>query len=266
MTTSAPYRVLSHDHFLRVREGLAAAAAARRLEDVFHRKANDVPPEKAAPPAPRDLQVETPLTYHLTYAGEGRDSARVVTLQRVDPDPNGLKLWCWCHASGSIRQFRADRIREVFCVVTGEVFDDAVAYFTTHPMLTDPEDPEAYALAVCRPEVNILVAVGAADGHFDPDEQDRVLIHVYDRMPDLDLDEDRLRRRIAKLAPDCRAFDTALWRMSRFRHGDPAALLRSIRKLVDADGRLATEELAFVDEISGRLSGLLGKVESPISR
>lgn len=257
MTAVQTYRVLSHDHFIRVREGLAAAAAARRLETVFGRTANKLAGPEPDAEVPTDLIAETPLTYHLTYGdGGGDQSLRVVTLQRIDPDPSGLKLWCWCHAAGAMRQFRADRIREVFCVVTGEVFEDASLYFTQHPMLTAPKDPEAYAMAVCRHEVNILVAVGASDGHFDPDEQDRVVIHVYDRMPDLELDEALLRRRIAKLAPDCRAFDTALWRMSRFRHGDPTALLRSIRKLVDADGQLATEELAFVEEISKRLSGV----------
>lgn len=262
MSTLGSYRTLSHDHFIRVREALAAAAAARRLEAVYGRTANRLCGPEAAPTPPADLLVDTPVTYHLQYGdGQGEHSLRVVTVQRIDPDPSGLKLWCWCHAAGAMRQFRADRIREVFCIVTGEVFDDAVSYFSNHPMLTSPQDPEGYALAVCRHEVNILVAVGAADGCFDPDEQDRVLIHVYDRMPDLDLDEHLLRRRIAKLAPDCRAFDTALWRMSRFRHGDPKALLRSMRKLVDADGQIADEEQAFVHEVTARLAGALAAAD-----
>ncbi len=106
---------------------------------------------------------------------------------------------CWCHAAQDVRTFWAHQIREVFCVVTGEVHEDAVAFFSQHPMLVEPRDPEGYALKVCQHEVNLLTIVGAADGAFDPDEQDRVLMHVFDRMPDLRLDEDVLRHRLALL-------------------------------------------------------------------
>lgn len=198
------------------------------------------------------------LIYHLTYVDSGGDeSVRVVTLRRIDPDRNGLKLLCWCHAAGALRHFRVDRIRQVFCIVTGEVFDGADAYFLAHPMLTAPADPEAYALAVCRHEVSVLTILAAADGSFDPDEQERILVHVYDRCAHLDLDEGLLRRRLAKLVPDVAAFEAAMIRMGRFGAGDAVALRRSMRKLVDADGRIAPEEIAFVSEVEARLAGAI---------
>lgn len=198
------------------------------------------------------------LIYHLTYVDAGGDeSVRIVTLRRVDPDRNGLKLLCWCHAAGALRHFRVDRIRQVFCIVTGEVFDEAERYFLAHPMLTDPADPEAYALSVCRHEVSVLTILAAADGNFDPEEQERILVHVYDRCAHLDLDEGLLRRRLAKLTPDVVAFEAAMIRMGRFGAGDPVALRRSMRKLVDADGRIASEEVDFVAEVEARLAGVI---------
>lgn len=196
------------------------------------------------------------LIYHLTYEdADGDESVRVVTLRRIDPDRNGLKLLCWCHAANSVRQFRVDRVREVFCIVTGEVFDDAQQYFTSHPMLNDPRDPEAYAMSVCKHEVNLLTILAASDGHVDEAEMDRIIMHVWDRSPQLKLNQDILRLRLSKLVPDVAAFDAALLRIGKFKDGDPVALRRSMRNLVDADGHLAPEEIEFVTEIEHRFFG-----------
>lgn len=204
--------------------------------------------------AEADARGDAALVYHLTYIdSEGWESLRVVTLRRIDPTRDGLKLFCWCHAADANRQFRVDRIREVFCIATGEVFSDPLVYFAEHPMLNAPRDPEAYALSVCRHEVNVLTILAAADGLVHEDEQERILVHVYDRMPHLDLDEGLLRRRLSKIVPDVAAFEAAMWRMGRFRDGDAVALLRSMRKLVDADGHIAPEEVSFAEEVAARL-------------
>jgi hypothetical protein len=198
-----------------------------------------------------------PLMYHLSYAdSHGAESRRIVTVQRIDPDRTGLKLICWCHAAGARRCFSLRGITEVFDVVTGEVHEDATAYFSNHPLLIHPKDPVDYALRVCRHEVNVLITVGAADGRFDPDEQDRVLLHVFDRLPDLVMDEDLMRERLCRLAPDVGAFEAAMLQMSRFRRGDPVALLRSLRKLVDADGRITREEAIFAEEVQAQLRAM----------
>lgn len=196
-----------------------------------------------------------PLIYHLTYIDQGGfESRRIVTLQRLDPDRSGLKLICWCHAARARRCFSVAGIVEVFDVVTGEVHDDAKAFFANHPMLIEPNDPVDYALRVCRHEVNVLVTVGAADGRFDPDEQDKVIMHVFDRLPDVAMDEALMRDRLCRLAPDVGAFEAAMLQMSRFRRGDPVALMRSLRKLIDADGRITPEEAIFAEEVQARLS------------
>ncbi len=247
--------ILGPDDFVKSRQVLAGLAAQARvlqrrgLQPVIIADDDDAP---ALPGAGREAP---PISYHLTYVDQkGYESQRVVTLRRIDPARAGLRLVCWCHAAQEARTFWAHQIQEVFCVVTGEVHEDAVAFFSQHPMLVEPRDPEGYALKVCQYEVNLLAIVGSADGVFDPDEQDRVLIHVFDRMPDLRLDEDVLRHRLALLTPDHDAYERSLHQLGRFRAGDPVMLMRSLRKLVDADGKCSREEVLFVSEIQDRLS------------
>lgn len=251
------YKTATAETFAKARQTLAGAAAIRQVRRLRGpsqlARLPDFASEQAPSASPSDSAA---LIYHLTYAdADGQDSTRVVTLRRIDPDRNGLKLLCWCHAANSVRQFRVDRVREVFCIITGEVFDDAQHYFTSHPMLNSPRDPEAYALSVCKHEVNLLTILAASDGHVHEAEMDRIIMHVWDRVPHLNLNQDILRLRLSKLVPDVAAFDAALLRIGKFKDGDPVALKRSMRKLVDADGHLTAEEIEFVTEIQQRLVG-----------
>ena len=74
------------------------------------------------------------------------------------------------------------------------------------------------------------------------------------RLPDLELSEAVLRQRLALLAPEIGAFEAALFSIGRAGAGqDPLRLMRSLRKLIDVDGRIAAEETMFVSEIAARL-------------
>jgi hypothetical protein len=244
--------LLSALDFVKVQAALAAQAAATKaalsglvLVDPAEAVVLGAAPGVDAPP----------LTYHLTYVDAlGHLSQRVITLRRLDPDRNGLKLVCWCHAANAVRCFSLRGIVEVFDIVTGEVHDDAAAFFGAHPLLIDPTDPVDYALRVCKHEVNVLVAVGAADGRFDPDEQDRVLIHVFDRMPELSMSEDLMRDRLCRMTADRAAFEAAMLQLGKFKRGDGVALMRSLRKLVEADGKITREEANFAEEVQRHLT------------
>lgn len=248
-------RSISTQAFVSARQALVGEAGWVRADALIGRaKRPDLVGLKSEVEAPENGGDSLALIYHLTYLDSGGDeSVRVVTLRRIDPDSSGLKLLCWCHSANGLRHFRVDRIRQVFCLVTGEVFDDAQGYFLSHQMILAPSDPEAYALSICRHEVNILTVLAASDGCLHPDEQERILIHVYDRSPHLSLNEALLRRRLAKIVPDVAAFEAAMIRMGRFGAGDPQALVKSMRKLVDADGQIAPEEIEFVTEVQARL-------------
>lgn len=253
------FKSISADTFAKARQTLSGVAAWDRVDSIRGPSAR-----KPVATFASELAAEAPkgdsaaLVYHLTYEdADGYQSVRIVTLRRIDPDRSGLKLLCWCHAADAIRQFRVDRIKEVFCIITGEVFDNAEEYFVSHPMLNEPRDPEAYALSVCRHEVNVLTILAASDGVVDENEQDRIIMHVWDRLPHLQMNEGILRLRLSKLIPDVAAFDAAMLRMGKFRDGDPIALRKSMRKLIDADGHIAPEEIEFASEIEHRLSAVI---------
>lgn len=195
-----------------------------------------------------------PAVFHLTYEDSGGQiSERVVTVRRIERKLSGFYLHGFCHLRRAARCFAVDRVVECFDITTGELFGDPPAFFGSHPLYTDPRQPEQEAIRLCRHELNILTVVGASDGLFDPDEQDVVLRHVYDRSDHLVLDEATVRGSLALMAPDRAAFDGALWQMGRFKAGDAVALRRSLRKLVDSDGVLDPAEVSFVGMIEEQL-------------
>ena len=142
---------------------------------------------------------------------------------------------------------------EVFDASTGEVHADARTFFLSHPLLYQPETHEDRAFHLCADELTILTVVGAADGRFDPDEQDQLLVHVFDRYLDGPLEEDVVRRQLALMTPDEAAFQTSLKRIASGSRGDARMLTRTLRRVIEADGVLDPAELAFVSAIQAEL-------------
>lgn len=245
---------LNLDHFVAVRTALAQRIAdAKFLAKGRVNRAQN--PDSEEMLSGGEAEEVAPAIFHLSYENAaGEYSERVVTVRRVERRGDQAMLHCFCHLRNAPRAFTTDRISEVFDAMTGEVFSEAGQYFTQHPLFTNPRQPEQEALKICRDEINILTVVGAADGLFDPDEQDRVLMHVFDRCDHLTLDEAEVRHLLARIAPDQSSFSSSLTQMQRFKRGGSRALMRTLRKLVDADGILAPEEVAFVHEIEARLT------------
>lgn len=242
------------DAFLTVRTTLAERVAAEKFARRGRRnlaRQEDGAAMLAVAPADPDVP---PLVYHLCYRdSEGVASERIVTLSRIELAEDDVRLWCYCHLRRGPRLFVAHHIDQVFDVTTGEVHEDPVTFFETHPLLTSPPDPEAMAIKICKHEINLLTVLGAADGLFDADEQDHLVIHIWDRCPELTLDEDRLRRRLALFAPTELTFRNSLEQIARFKRGDPTRLIRTMRKIIDADGRVHPNEMAFAAEVGRRL-------------
>lgn len=165
----------------------------------------------------------------------------------------GHTLLCFCHLRKRARRFALERVLEVFDVSTGEVHANPKNFFLSHPLLAQAETHEDRAFRLCADDLTILTVVGAADGRFDPDEQDQLLIHVFDRYEAGALDEGLLRGRLSLLAPDQASFFRSL---SRVQPADGRQLRRSLRRIVDADGQLDPAELAFVDAIETHLQRL----------
>jgi hypothetical protein len=245
--------ILNLNDFVAVRAALGQRVADARF--LARGRRNHAELADSAEMAVAGIEVEhLPAVFHLQYEdGGGAVSERVVTVYRVDRRIGGWFVYGHCHLRDALRCFNVDRIAEGFDVTTGEVFSNALEFFSNHPIYTDPRDPLREALKICKHEINLLTVVGASDGLFDPDEQDVLLLHVFNRCDHLSLDEREVARMLALVAPDQRAFAGSLTQMAQFRLGDAVALKRSLRKLVDADGQIAPEEVQFVAEIEKRL-------------
>jgi hypothetical protein len=249
---------LSFDHFVTARAGFRRRLSEQRAErfgrPIKGQEFDDhgMLVEVDDPPAP-------PMAFHLVYQdAKNALSGRCVTLRNLLHEVTDVRLTAYCHMRSAMRMFMASRVVEATDLATGEVHDDGLGFFREHPMLRMmtvddalSRSPELLALQECRDEIIILSFVGASDGEFDADEQDQIVRHVMLRS-DEPLDEAVVRRRVRNFVPDERAFDRALNRLCA-GEGDPVALMRSMRRVIDADGEVDPEEIAFASEVQRRL-------------
>jgi len=219
-------------------------------------------PASGQPWEATSFRLRVDLGQKLYCDGDCRVTRPVHDVQAHRIELDEVRVTAVCHYRAALRSFIASRMVEVTDLATGEVHEDGLSYFLAHPMLKPPTpdslaslSDEILALQECRDEVIVLTFVGAADGLLDPDEMDEIVRHVFDRY-DAPLEEHEVRRRAAAFVPDERAFYRALDRIAAGA-GDARALMRSLRKVVDADGEIDAEEIAFVDEISRRLEARL---------
>lgn len=245
-------------HFVTARAGFRRRLAASRAERLGRPIRGDefddhgMLVEVDGPPAP-------PMAFHLVYSdARNQLSGRCVTLQSIKEEIADLRLWAYCHMRSAMRGFVASRVVEATDLSTGEVHEDGLRFFRSHPLLRPltadslaAMSPETLALQECRDEIIVLSFVGAADGDFDEDEQEQIVRHVMLRT-DEPLQESVIRQRVRSWAPDERAFERALSRLCA-GEGDAVSLMRSMRRVIDADGEVDPEEVAFASEVQGRL-------------
>lgn len=251
---------LALDHFVTARAGfrrrLSQDRAARLGRPIKGDEFDDhgMLVEVDDPPAP-------PMAFHLVYQdAKNALSGRCVTLRNLLHEVTDVRLTAFCHMRSAMRTFMASRVVEATDLATGEVHDNGLSFFREHPLLrmmtaddAAEKSPELLALQDCRDEIIILSFVGASDGDFDEDEQEQIVRHVMLRSDEA-LDEATIRRRVRAFVPDERAFDRALNRLCA-GEGHPAALMRSMRRVIDADGEVDPEEVAFASEVQRRLEG-----------
>jgi hypothetical protein len=250
---------LNLDHFVTAKAALRRRMTAARAERLGR-------PIRGAEFDDDGMLVETddppaaPMAFHILYSDASRQlSGRCVTLRNLLHEVADVRLTAYCHLRDRMRTFLASRVVEATDLSTGEVHEDALAFFRGHPMLRQitadqlaDRSPELLAVQQCRDEIILLSFVGASDGEFDEAEQDEVVKHVMLSV-DEPLNEADVRRKVQSWVPDERAFERALGRMCA-GEGDAKALMRSMRRVIDSDGEVGPEEVAFAGEIQSRLA------------
>lgn len=252
---------LNLDHFVVARAALCrrvAQARAERLGRPIHGPEFD--DESMA--ANDDDASDIPMVFHLIYRdAKGDLSGRCVTVRRLVHELADVRLMTFCHVRLRPRMFLASRIVELTDLATGELDEDGLGYFRRHPLLRQATaddvsvlGSEVLAIQACRDEITVLTFVAASDGYLVPEEHDEIVKHVLNRFPDEEVTEAGVRRRVASWVPDEAAFWRALNRLEA-GEGDARALMRSLRRVIDADGRVDQAEAAFVVAIEERLRG-----------
>lgn len=188
-----------------------------------------------------NLQDETdddyvaPMVFRISYlSSTGVASDRVIRLLKLSDIERDIRMSAWCYHREAYRSFLLSRIVEISDISTGEVFEDARIFLSGCGALR-PETPEAKALRLCSDELAVLAFVGNCDGLFCPEEKDEVVKHVC-YSSDEPLDEQFIRMRVASIAPDEKAFRSAVKRLKAVNEERRRALQRSLRRVIDADG------------------------------
>jgi hypothetical protein len=251
--------MLTTENFVQARVAMAQRLALRRAER-FGRPIHGDADDEAEMTIPVDDPSAPPIAFHLIYQdAHNALTGRCFTLRTLKDEIAEVRLSGICHLRDGFRTFLASRTVEVTDLATGEVSEDGLEYFRHYPMLQHLTgdsfatlSPSNLAVQSCRDEIILLTFLAASDEDFCKAEEDQIVGYVLDYACDPDVSEPEVRRRIRDYIPDEQAFDRALARMCR-GEGDATALLRAMRRLVEADGEIDSQEIAFVEDIQARL-------------
>ncbi len=214
----------------------------------------DEEPELATPVERNDASAWSAFIAYANAKGEA--SQRRITLHRIEGTGAATHLYAYCHERQQDRSFRVDRIQQLACCETGEVLDPALHF----------EMLRTTGAARCKDKLlTDVVRVGSflarCDGDYHPLEREAIntMIERYclnfggsDRLC-RDTGEDAKR-----LAPDGIDMVKALGRIAKAPQGSQIArfMLHHGAEVIEADGRINTEEFEWAVEMSNALKAI----------
>lgn len=234
--------------------------AKDRIISLFRSRARDHAVEEA-PPNPTDYILEDCIgaRFGMIYRSASLNvTKRDVTLQALVHNAAGdLVMKCRCHKRNTARNFRADRVRQLIHLGTGEIFADPEVFLAG----LMGEDPVSTTLRRALPGIQVLAFLAWCDGEFH--NRERAIIKEYARGfvkgppgPTRSATTARIMEFVSVCAPDTRTFYTALDRFAAGSNKDLKALAATVCRVVDADGRLAPEEFSWLLEVEDTLGAL----------
>jgi hypothetical protein len=192
----------------------------------------------------------------VTYAGsKGAVSIRRITCRKLSRKETTHYLQAYCHEREALRTFRIDRMVEVACGVTGEVFTPGSKFFTPYSVASDGGAAVGFGLNVrlatdLRAGLNVLAFLARVDGQVVPEEQEVMARYCQSfglRFCSDSFDYEGTCRYACHLAPDAETFYVSLERL--LRNGAPQGLAQLTKRaagdLIDADGIQAPEEFHY---------------------
>jgi len=188
---------------------------------------------------------------------KGRNSERLITCQRYDLHNDSPYLWGFCHMRKAVRQFKIDRIQEIFDPESGAAFSSVNAFFEQFAFDNTHKSKPGWGLNVTQKAdfsalLNANVFMANCDEEFHPLERlslENVITKYWLRYevrhePDFE----SIMRHVDKLAPDAETFWVALHRIA-----EDARLIRILKETVSdtiaSDGIIADEEFYWGSKI-----------------
>lgn len=203
-----------------------------------------------------DLEGVAGIGCIITYADcKGSVSIRRVTCRKLSDHGAVLYLQGFCHERQALRTFRLDRMVEVACGITGEVFVPGILFFQRFAVTHDGGAAVGFGLhprlsADLRAGLNVLAFLAKVDGKVVPEE--RVVLRQFCqsfalRYADGEFDYDGVCEYAAKLAPDAETFYVSIERLTR--PTAPEGLKGLTRQvaghMIDADGLQHPKEFYY---------------------
>jgi hypothetical protein len=186
---------------------------------------------------------------------QGVESVRRITCRKLSQRAATFYLQAYCHERAALRTFRVDRVTEVACGVTGEIFSPASTFFARYGAENEGGAAVGFGLNVqlaadLRAGLNVLAFLARADGRVVPEEEDVMATYCQSfalRFGNDGFDHDGSCRYATQLAPDAETFYVSLVRLTR--DGAPQGLAQLTRRaagqLIEADGVQHEREFHF---------------------
>lgn len=202
----------------------------------------------------------------LTYQdSRGAASMRRVTCRRLTDNAGTHYLKAFCHERSALRTFRLDRISDVACGATGEIYRPSAIFFSRFILEQDTGSTVGFGLSVqaaadLRACLNVLTFIARVDGRFIGSERETLqgFCQSYAvRYASDKFNLDGAMRYAVDLAPDAETFYVALERLTRERAPDGLRELvaRFAVRMMDADGIQDDREFRYVNAVRDYLLG-----------
>jgi hypothetical protein len=239
--------------------------------------AEEVDLSSSAPPLPGSVELAEGQSFVIQYRdASGHESTRAISVWAIRYSKAGIPLLAArCHVRRATRYFRVDRI-EAIADLDGVLIEPLSVFLReTFGIVWPPaEAPAIDSLnediaekwsrmrRVCREGgIQLLCAVGLADGEITPDEMGEILDYAQrccaqSKIEFSDRENSRLRQYVKNLRPTPESIDRAL---DRLLEGSPSAIASTISacvRVMEADGVLHPAEMKAVEHFTLALTGL----------
>lgn len=211
-------------------------------------------------PQPQNIENISGIGCVINYVdAKNESSERRITCRKLSRNGPDMYLQAYCHEREAIRTFRVDRIVEVSCGSTGEIFSDPNEFFCKYS--SDKSDGSEVSFGIkftlaadLRASLNVLAFLARADGNFS--DLESTIVAEFCEIFAVKFATEKFIRSGAlayarKLAPDSETFFVAL---DRLRRDDaPRGLAKLVAgassRLIQVDGVFDDREVHFGEKV-----------------